>query len=127
MVLDYIGIGISFVALSIYLVSFFFLFGIISRITGKVKKTFRFLIAAICTLVLLRTNYILTKADLINIPYMQEILAVILALFLMLGFFNFYKSISELTDNKRKPEQKERDKIRKVNKEISVNSIIKRG
>lgn len=108
MVLDYIGIGISFVALSIYLVSFFFLFGIISRITGKVKKTFRFLIAAICTLVLLRTNYILTKADLINIPYMQEILAVILALFLMLGFFNFYKSISELTDNKRKPEQKER-------------------
>jgi cobalamin biosynthesis protein CobD/CbiB len=100
MALDYISIILSFVIIILYLVILFFLIEIKKRIDGKIGEAIVYGILSIITLILLRIQTILFKANLLNIPYSQEGLALILVLFTFASIFTLYKAIKEVTDKK---------------------------
>ncbi|MBI2043608.1 hypothetical protein HYT25_04435 [Candidatus Pacearchaeota archaeon] len=93
MAFDYIGIGFSLFVLAIYLAALFFLFKIKARLTENLSETIIYFRIAIILLIILRVQTILTKEGFLAVPYLQEILALILALFLLAAFYSFYNAI----------------------------------
>ena len=93
MAFDYIEIGFSLFILAIYLASFFFLFKIKVRLTDKLSETIIYFRIAIILLIVLRVQTILTREGLLAVPYLQEIFALILSLFLLAAFYSFYNEI----------------------------------
>ena len=93
MTLDFIGIGFSLFILAIYFASFFFLFKIKVRLSDKFSETIIYFRIAIILLIVLRVQTLLTKAGLLAVPYLQEIFALILSLFLLAAFYSFYNEI----------------------------------
>ncbi len=100
MAFDYIGVGISIVIISFYLAILFFLTEIKRRVDGEIGEVTVYATLAIITLILLRIQTILSKADLLNIPYSQEVLALMLALFIFMAIFTLYKGVMKITDKK---------------------------
>jgi len=70
-----------------------FLFKIKVRLTDKLSETIIYFRIAIILLIVLRVQTLLTKAGLLSIPYLQEIFALILSLFLLAAFYSFYNEI----------------------------------
>ena len=99
--LNWIEIAVSLAVIILYLVSFFILREIILRTEREIKKIFLYFFAAVFLLLLLRIHAMLAKVELLNLPYLQEILALALAFILTGAFYRFYKNISEITDGKK--------------------------
>lgn len=91
---DFIGIGASIVILVIYLITLLILLKIKASLTENLSGTIIYFRFAIITLILLRIQTLLTKAGFLAIPYLQETLALILALFLLAAFYTFYNAIN---------------------------------
>ena len=98
--IDYIAIGISFPILILYIIVFFLLIQIKRRVDGVVGDAIIYGIFAIMTLILLRTQTILSRADILTIPYSQEVLASILSIFIFMMVWTMYRGITEITDKK---------------------------
>ena len=89
---------LSVLIISFYLIAFFFLFEVEARTKGRLRVVVVYLLFAAITLLLLRTQSVLARADILIIPYSQEILALVLSVILFLASYNLYRCISEITD-----------------------------
>ena len=92
----------------------FYLIEIKRRVDGQVGEAIVYATLSIITLILLRFQTILLKANLINIPYSQEVLALILVLFIFATVFTLYKPIKEITDKKTGKRKRSSRKIKSV-------------
>lgn len=116
MALDYIGLGFSLVMLVIYSITLFILFQIRIRVIEELSEAIIYFRIAIFILFFLRIQNILAKANLLIVPYSQELLALFLALILMMGFFSLYKSVANFTDRQNKKISSTSRKIKSRNK-----------
>ncbi|MFH1325631.1 MAG: hypothetical protein ABIH49_02570 [archaeon] len=99
--LNWTEMSISFFIFLMQLAILFILFEIKKRIDGKLKRTFIYPILVVIMLILLRIQGILRNADILTIPYSQEVLSFLLSLFLLLAVWSFYRSVREITDKNK--------------------------
>ena len=102
MAFDIYGIAFSLVILFLYLIILFLLFRIKIKLTEQFSGGIICFRIAVAILVILRIQSILLKADLIEVPYLQEILALALAITLLCAFYKFHKVISSVSKTKRR-------------------------
>lgn len=101
MAFDYLSIAISFLIFVIYLVLFFILFHVSLRASGNLVSSIMYFRIAILFLIIRRVEIIFEDADILAIPYLEDITAMILAIVLLLAFVEFYKAVLEATGKKR--------------------------
>ena len=111
MAFDYVSMGISLVIFVTYLVVFFILFHVSLRASGKLVSSVMYFRIAVLFLIIHRVEIILTDADIMDVPYLEEFTALMVAIVLLLAFVEFYKVVIEATE-RRSP----RKKIKPANK-----------
>ena len=102
MALDIYGIAFSLVILFLYLVILFLLLNLRIKLTEQFSGTIICFRVSVIILIILRIQTVLVKADLIKVPYLQEILALALAIILLCAFYKFHKVISSVSKTKRR-------------------------
>lgn len=105
MAFDYLSITISFLIFVIYVVVFFILFHVSLRASGKLVSSIMYFRIAIIFLIIRRVGIILEDADILTLPYLEDITALLVAIILLLAFVEFYKAVLEAT-GKRSPRRK---------------------
>ncbi len=111
MAFDYVSMGISLVIFVTYLVVFFILFHVSLRASGKLVSSVMYFRIAVLFLIIHRVEIILTDADIMDVPYLEDFTALMVAIVLLLAFVEFYKVVIEATE-RRSP----RKKIKPANK-----------
>lgn len=96
-------LGLSIIIFVIYLIIFFILLEIKSRIKNDLLESFKYMAGAIITLIVLRITNLLSTLGIVKIRYSLEVLAFLLSLFLLMFFIKFYKSLCGVTDEKHEP------------------------
>ncbi|MBI2044224.1 hypothetical protein HYT24_02565 [Candidatus Pacearchaeota archaeon] len=101
MAFDYLSIAISLLIFIIYLAVFFVLFHVSLRASGKLVSSIMYFRVAIVFLIIRRVEIILSDADILKIPYLEDIIALLVAIVLLLAFVEFYKAVLEATGKRR--------------------------
>ena|SRR3989344_3470461 len=95
-----ITIVLSFVIFAVYLIVFFLLLEIRSRINKGLSKAFNYMIIAIAILIIIRIINILSKFEIFIMDYLQEALVLVFSLFFLMFFIKFYRELCCVTDKK---------------------------
>ena len=93
-------IALSFVIFAVYLIVFFLLLEIRSRINKGLSKAFNYMIIAIVLLIIIRIINILSKFEIFIFDYLQETLVLVFSLFFLMFFIKFYRELCCVTDKK---------------------------
>ena len=101
MALDYITTTISLVIFLIYLVVFFILFKVNLSASGRLSSAIIYFRVFVGLLILRRIEILLAQADIFDFSYIEDITALILAIFLLLAFAEFYKAVLEATGRRK--------------------------
>jgi len=97
---DGIIIALSFGIFVVYLIVFFLLLEIKSRINKGLSKAFNYMIIAIVLLIIIRIMNILSKFEIFIFDYLQEALVLVFSLFFLMFFIKFYRELCCVTDKK---------------------------
>lgn len=128
MTINLIQQGLSIIIFLVYITVIFLLFKIKSRTDGGLGKIMTYFLLSAITLLLLRTNKILTDIEILIIPNAQEFLATVLAIFVLLLGLTLYKTILGISNGGKKLQRNRFffQKNRKINKGLNVSDLIKR-
>ena len=99
--LDWTLVTLTIAAIIGEIIVLFLLFATLSRTRGRIRTSFIYLIVVASLLVIRRTLYLLDIAQIssgTDLSYIDAVLAVLLAIFLILTVYNIYRSVRELTD-----------------------------
>ena len=121
MAMDFLSIGISIAMFIIYLGVVITLFYLLPKSTGSLKKFVKYLIAAVFTLILLRIQAILSKAQILIIPYSQEVLALVLCLVLLGMALRLYRTMHKVIKFNKKSQQKRKKSYKTGIKRVSTS------
>ncbi|MBI4116753.1 hypothetical protein HY449_03340 [Candidatus Pacearchaeota archaeon] len=102
MAFTYFEIGISLIIL---LFHFFILYALLKLKISLIEDFSEAIVyfrVSVFVLIALRIQAIFSRAGLLNMLYLQDILALVLAIFLFLAFHSFYKSVVLVSGKKRK-------------------------
>lgn len=102
MAFTYFEIGISLVILFFHFFILYTLFKLKLSLLEEFSETIVYFRISVLVLIALRIQAIFSRAGFLNVFYLQDILALVLAVFLLLGFHSFYKSINGISEKKRK-------------------------
>lgn len=101
--IDLIATSFSLIVLISYIIVLFLLFEVKIKCTGKISVAFTYFITTIIFLIVIRILNLLSKSDIFSVPYLHEILVVIMSSFLLMTALSFYSVLKSVTDRKRKP------------------------
>ena len=100
--LDWIATSLSLVVFVFYIIILFSLFEIKRRVTGKISIAFTYFITAIFFSIVIRILNLLSKSNIFSVPYLHEILVVIMSFFLLMTTLSFYSILKSVTDRNKK-------------------------
>lgn len=121
--LDWITTSLSLVVFVFYIIILFSLFEVKRRCTGKISVAFTYFITAIFFAIVVRILNLLSKSDIFSVPYLSEILVVILSFFLLMTALSFYSTLKSVTDRNKK----RKIKIKTEPKHSTIRKKEKKG
>ena len=121
--IDWIIISLSLVVFIFYIITLFSLFEVKIRVTGKISVAFTYFITAIFFAIVIRILNLLSKSYIFSVPYLHEIMVVIMSFFLLMTALSFYSVLKSVTDRDRK----RRIKTKTETKDSAIRRKGKKG